>query len=152
MSNAAERPQQRARREPYPVATMLRARELRDAGWYQTDIRRILEAEGLGSPSLFTIQVWTNQRYYHQQRELVRSRGAKRSAKTAAFRLAGSSDAYTQAFMEQLRKDGVPSRSIAKVCRRVIAGFDLSEDQVRERLRGTGRPHGNERPRAGNPR
>lgn len=117
----------------YPVATMRRARELRGAGWYPTDIRRILGDEGHRQPSLFTIQQWTNDRYQRDHTERMRRRASERSAESTSFRLPGSTDPYRLAFMRELRKAGVPSPSIGKVCG-VVFGEPLSAARVRRLL------------------
>jgi hypothetical protein len=123
----------RQSREPYPVATMVRARELREAGWFPTAIRRLLEKEGHGSPSLFTIQTWTNPRYLAAHHERMQARGLERSAERSRFRLQGSSESYRRAFMERLRDEGVSCNGIAKVCR-VVFGVPLTAHQVRYAL------------------
>ena len=123
-----------SRREPYPVTTMIRARELRDAGWYPTAIRRILTSEGHGSPSLFTIQTWTNQRYLADHTRRQRLAGSQRVANGGSFRLCGSTEQYQQAFMERLRAEGVSFKAIAQVCR-VVLDVELTDEQVRYKLR-----------------
>jgi hypothetical protein len=121
---------------------MLRARELRDAGWYPTAIRRLLTQEGHGSPSLFTIQVWTNPRYMANHSKRRQSRGLERSAERTRFRLSGSSEAYRVAFMERLHSDGVPCSSIARVCC-VVFGMEVAPNEVRRVLRDVMPVHGN---------
>ena len=113
---------------------MLRARELHDAGWFPTAIRRILTDEGLGSPAVFTIQVWTNKRYHANHHKRMRARGAERTAEGERFRLPGSSEPYKERFMLRLRREGVSIADIARVCA-VVFGERFSDDQVRYRLR-----------------
>lgn len=122
------------RKPPYPVATMLRARELHAAGWYPTAIRRILTDEGYGSPAVVTIQLWTNERYHRNHQERMRERGAERTAEAERFRLPGSSEPYRVRFMLTLRREGLSYRDIAKVCS-IMFATRISDDQVRYRLR-----------------
>ena len=133
MPTLTPEPSTNASRTPYPVATMLRARELREAGWYATAIRRILTDEGHGSPSLFTIQTWTNRRYLERHHDRMRTRGAARTAERARFRLQGSTPAYRLEFMRALRAADLSPNAIGKVCG-VVFGERLSQDQVRYAL------------------
>jgi hypothetical protein len=119
--------------EPYPVATMLRARELRESGWPPKRVRELLDAEGLGAPSVATIYLWTNPEYHERHREATRTYKRRQAALGAAFRLRSDSPEYAQAFMEALRAERVSCGGIAKVCR-VVLGMHLSESQVRYRL------------------
>jgi hypothetical protein len=117
----------------YPVATMRRARDLREAGWFPTDIRRILGEEGHRQPSVMTIKLWTNDGYQQDHAQRTRRRALERSAQAARFRLPSGSEPYRLAFMRELRAAGVPCPSIGKVCG-VVFGDRLSGARVRRLL------------------
>lgn len=122
-----------AYRQPYPVATMLRARELRAAEWPPTRVRELLEAEGLGSPSVATIYIWTNPEYQESHRRATRNYKRQQAALGAAFRLPSDTPEYAQEFMRTLRAERVSCSNIAKVCR-VVLGMQMTAAQVRYRL------------------
>jgi hypothetical protein len=126
----------------YPVATMVRAKELAGRGWYATAIRSILQGEGLGSPCVNTIRRWVDPAYDEAQRRRVRTTMARaRAASTVSqsggpkFRLPIKTEEGQQAFMRVLRAEGVSCSAIGKVCG-VVFGERLTDNQVRYMLRG----------------
>lgn len=135
-------PQPRPTREPYPIATMQRVRELHEGGWPPSRIRRFLADEGHDVPSRTTIYEWVNAEYKARQMRAKRDQKAARLATRTEFRLRHTRPESQHAFMVRLRREGVPCATIAKVCG-VVFGVRLSAGEVRERLRDVSPPHGN---------
>lgn len=121
-------------RRQYPASTLTRAREHFAAGWKTTQIPGLLEGEGLGHPSVNTIYQWCYPVQRDRAVDAMRARKARDAATSATFRLSGQSAAYHLAFMQRLRREGIPCSSIAKVCR-VVLGLDVSREYVRDRLK-----------------
>lgn len=121
-------------RRQYPVTTMLRARELHAGGWKSGQIPDLLEREGLGRPAPNTVLRWINPGYRMRQALGMQQWNRQMSASTASFLLSSRTPEYQLAFMQRLRREGIPCSSIAKVCR-VVLGLDVSREYVRDRLK-----------------
>ncbi len=119
----------------YTAAAMNRARELAASDWKAPAIRRILEQEGYGHPSVDTVRGWIDPVYAANC--AARQTAVKRvkRAQTARFRLNGRTPEYRLAFMRVLRSQGVSCRAIG-VTHGVVFGEALSEWQVRQAFGG----------------
>lgn len=65
----------------YPIKVVVRARELRAAGWSLRRVRDLVERETGRRPSLNTISYWTDSGY--EQRKLARNRRRHRTFSAA---------------------------------------------------------------------
>jgi hypothetical protein len=115
---------------------MLRARELHEAGWKSGQIPAMLEREGLGRPAPNTVLRWVNPGYRMRQAQGAQQWNRQAGVSAATFLLSSRTPEYQLAFMQRLRREGIPCSSIAKVCR-VVLGLNVSREYVRDQLRPT---------------
>lgn len=95
---------------------VVRARELRAAGWTVTQTRRLLDSEFGVMPSADSVSRWTDQAYAARRNARIRDLNHRRLAPTWNFRLGGTvSREYQAAFARRLIGEHVPIASVAKV-------------------------------------
>lgn len=100
---------------------MVRAIELRNAGWRPGEIPRILNREFGVCPSRNTIQRWLNPAYAERERLRMKQVNADRWASKWSFNLlARATPDYKVAFIRRLDEEHLAATSIAKVCRVVF--------------------------------
>lgn len=126
---------------PYPASSMMRARELFDAGWGPTKIRELMQQEGIPTPNMKTVQRWVMPAYSEAQLTAARVARSQARAETALFRLPGAcspsglSAAYRAEFVATLTRAGVRRDDIEKVC-----GVVLGDARPAKSAHGRGRP------------
>jgi hypothetical protein len=114
----------------YPAKVLVRARELRDAGWTIARIQDFLEREHGVRPSITTVLVWVDDSFAANRRRTQRRR--MRRTHVRRPRLAVSEDWQIDR-MRELHEAGFTYREVAVIAR-IWWGRELEEHQVRYRL------------------
>lgn len=120
----------------YPVSTMQRAITLHASGWSYSTIPAVLDREGLGRPSPFTVRLWVDPVRREKSAAASRRRNAARSAARSEFRFpAGRSVEWRLGRMRVLRAAGLSYTAITKVMNVDFPDAPLSVEQVEGAIR-----------------
>lgn len=116
----------------HPMTMVMRARELREAGWSLKRVADHLATEfGCSPPAHNTVLRWCDPAYGQRHSALRTRRNRQASIKRTTFAIgAKTTPEYRDAFMRELAAVGVPSSSIAKV-HGVVFGVPIDADRVR---------------------
>ena len=116
----------------HKASTKALAVKMRQGGWSLNEIRRYLAEHGVvPTPSVSTIQCWTDPAQERKQREHKRLRERKERAQASTFAWPGErSDEWKLARMRRLSGAGLSTTAIAKVMAIDFPGTVLSEHQV----------------------
>lgn len=123
-----------AKRPTYPASLLAEARKLSTAGWTPTQIMRLFQERGIDpTPSLATIQSWTNPKIHAGRLRNAKRRNRRQGAEEAKLRLYSSTPEYLTAFVLALADAQVPVRSIVKVLG-VVTGEPWNDYRVEKML------------------
>ena len=112
----------------YTAATMMRARELREAGWFYKDIAMLLERELDLRVTYKTVERWCIPDELRERRmEYQRRHRARERAQTSTPR--ASTPEWREARMRELRDAGMNLTAIG-ICSTVLWGVPLSREQA----------------------
>ncbi|HEU4722006.1 MAG TPA: hypothetical protein VFS59_11640 [Gemmatimonadaceae bacterium] len=117
----------------HPVSMMVRAQELRDAGWATTRIGALLAREfGCPAPSVNTIWCWVQPGARDRQTAAQRAQQRRDRAAAASFSFPGRrSPQWKLGRLRALRGQGLSLAAIAGVMR-LDFGDELSTAAIRE--------------------
>jgi hypothetical protein len=110
--------------------SVMRARELRDAGWTYQRIAELLSEELGRTVHRRTINIWCSDSHAENHRAWDRSYRQGLRAQSATFRLPGTSDEYRANCARALHAEGVLIPSIARVFRVLFPDQPWSRERV----------------------
>lgn len=124
------------RSRSYPAVLMREAQDLFEAGWTVNQIhRQFVRRRMQRCPSRTVLYYWVDPAAAAAHRARQRERMRRRGAAAAAFRLPSSTPEYLAGFAEQLRGEGVPVTSTAKVLT-VVTGERWTRERAAKLLQG----------------
>lgn len=110
----------------YSSAAVARARQLRAVNWSISEIPRVLEREGHGHPSQFTVRLWVDPRRHAASQAAVRRAHAHRSAAKSDFTFPSNrTPEWRVGRIKALGGLGLSNEAIAKVM-----SFDFPDTPV----------------------
>jgi hypothetical protein len=118
---------------PYPVAAIVRARELHTAGWKPGEIRRLIEREFGRRPAWRTVQGWVDEDAAERMRGGTRKAQRARLGRLGRRPFRAISEELQIERMQALYDRGLSLKAIGQVAA-VWWGEELSAERVKTRL------------------